>query len=159
MLKLVERINRGVADVAGVLRLPFDLRQKSRFRAQLVDGTEVGVILDRGHILRGGDRLRAEDGRVVLVEAAPESVSTLRAEAPTLLARACYHLGNRHVPLEIGEGFARYRHDHVLDAMIEGLGLTVVCEEAPFEPEPGAYGGGHAHSHDDSDHGATPHHH
>ena len=159
MLKLVERIDQGVADVAGVLRLPFDLRQKSRFRAQLIDGTEVGVMLDRGHILRGGDRLRAEDGRVVLVEAAPESVSTLRAEAPTLLARACYHLGNRHVPLEIGEGFARYRHDHVLDAMVEGLGLTVVCEEAPFEPEPGAYGGGHAHSHGESDHGAAPHHH
>lgn len=153
MLKLVTRVEQGGEAAAGVLCLPFDLRQKSRFRARLTDGVEVGVFLDRGLILRDGDCLRAEDGRLVRVEAAAETVSTLRTSDPTLLARACYHLGNRHVPLQIGAGFARYRHDHVLDAMVRGLGLDVVPEEAPFEPEAGAYGGGHAHAHAHDDHG------
>ncbi|MCH8502974.1 MAG: urease accessory protein UreE [Ectothiorhodospiraceae bacterium] len=155
MLRLTERIVQGLGEPAGVLRLPFHVRQKSRFRAELTDGTEVGVFLERGLILRGGDRLRAEDGRMVLVEAAAETVSTVRSDSAPELARVCYHLGNRHVPLHIGAGFARYLHDHVLDDMVRGLGLGVHCEQAPFEPEAGAYGGGHRHG-DDHAHG---HHH
>jgi urease accessory protein len=130
------------------LPLPFEIRQKSRFRAVLSDGTGVGVFMPRGTLLRGGDTLKAADGRVVQVEAAPERVSTATADDPLLLARACYHLGNRHVPLQIGAGWVRYLHDHVLDDMVHGLGLRVRSEEAPFEPEPGAYGGhSHAHGH------------
>ncbi|WP_253484275.1 urease accessory protein UreE [Natronocella acetinitrilica] len=155
MLRLVERV-AAAERVDGVLCLPFDLRQKSRFRTRLTDGTEVGVFLDRGHILRDGDCLRAECGRLIRVEAAEESVSTVRSADARQLARVCYHLGNRHVPLQVGDGFARYRHDHVLDAMVQGLGLAVVCEEAPFEPEAGAYGGGHSHAHD-HDHGSHEH--
>ena len=64
------------------------------------------------------------------------------------MARACYHLGNRHVALQIGEGWVRYQHDHVFDAMVTGLGLNVIVEQAPFEPEAGAYSQGHAHHHD-----------
>lgn len=147
MLRLTERCaDAGALD--RVLRLPFEVRQKSRFRARLVDGTEVGAFLPRGEVLRHGDCLRAASGERVRVEAAPESVSTVRAEDPHLLARICYHLGNRHVPLQIEYGTLRYRHDHVLDAMVRGLGATVAVEEAPFEPEPGAYGGGHGHGHD-----------
>ncbi len=146
MLQLTERVTAAASD--DVLRLPFDTRQKSRFRAELEDGTEVGVFLERGQILRHGDCLRSDDGRVVRVEAADESVSTVRCGDATLLARVCYHLGNRHVPLQIGHGFARYRHDHVLDDMVRGLGVNPVAEAAPFEPEAGAYGGGHGHGHD-----------
>lgn len=146
MLQLTQRVQSGPSE--GVLRLPFDTRQKSRFRGRLTDGTEVGVMLERGQILRHGDCLVGDQGRVVRVEAAPETVSTVRAGDATLLARVCYHLGNRHVPLEIGAGYARYRHDHVLDGMVRGLGLEPVAEEAPFEPEAGAYGGGHGHGHD-----------
>ncbi|WP_290651697.1 urease accessory protein UreE [Aquisalimonas sp.] len=147
MLELNERIQGGAEAITGVLRLPFDTRQKSRFRATLEDGTEVGVVLERGGILRGGDRLRAADGRLVQVEAADEPVSTVHCKDATALARLCYHLGNRHVPLQIGQGFARYRHDHVLDDMVRGLGLEPRSESAPFEPEAGAYGGGHGHGH------------
>jgi len=133
------------------LVLPFELRSRSRFRAQLVGGEEVGVILARGRILRGGDLLLAADGRVIEVGAAEETVSTVHSAEPRSLARAAYHVGNRHVALQIGAGWLRYSHDHVLDEMLRGLGLSVMVEQAPFEPEAGAYhadgDGGHGHSH------------
>ena len=94
------------------------------------------------------DLLASVDGTIVVVRAAAEPVSEVRCDDPLLLARACYHLGNRHVPLQIEPGFVRYQHDHVLDEMLQGLGLSVAVCQAPFEPEPGAYGGhGHSHSH------------
>ena len=83
--------------------------------------------------------LRATSGLVVEVRAAPEAVSTARADDALLLARAAYHLGNRHVALQLGPGWLRYPHDHVLDNMARELGLTVNREQAPFEPEAGAY--------------------
>lgn len=130
------------------LTLPYELRQKSRLRAMLDNGEEVGLLLPRGTVLRGGDCLKAESGAVILVQAAEEVVSTVAEQDPTQFARACYHLGNRHVPLQIGDCWLRYLHDHVLDEMLRGLGLEVNCERAPFEPEAGAYGGGHHHHHD-----------
>jgi urease accessory protein len=130
----------------GTLVLPFDLRSRSRIRARLSNGTEVGVVLERGQILRGGDLLESDDGRAILIEAARERVTTLRSHDPIKLARAAYHLGNRHIALEIGEHWLRYGHDHVLDDMVRGLGLEVTVEEAPFEPESGAYPT-HAHDH------------
>jgi len=126
------------------LVLPFQIRSRSRFRARLASGEEVGVILTRGQILRGGDLLLASDGRVIEVGAAAEPVSTVHSADPRLLARAAYHLGNRHVALQVGDGWLRYIHDHVLDAMMHGLGLHVSVEQAMFEPEGGAY---HAHGH------------
>jgi urease accessory protein len=134
------------------LVLPYDLRSRSRFRARLVSGEEVGVRLERGQVLRGGDLLLADDGRVVEVGAAAETVSNVHSAEPRRLARAAYHLGNRHVSLQIGEGWLRYRHDHVLDDMIRGLGLNVSVEQAPFEPESGAYGGSQAEAHHEHDH-------
>jgi len=133
---------------AGQLVLPFEMRQKSRLRARLSSGVEVGLILERGTVLRGGDLLRADDGSVIEVIAALETVSTVRESDPMRLARAGYHLGNRHVPVQIGAGWLRYGHDHVLDDMVRGLGLAVVVEQAPFEPEAGAYGhAAHSHEH------------
>jgi urease accessory protein len=147
MLNLTEKLDTNVAFDA-TMTLPFDVRQKSRFRATLDDGQEVGVILPRGAVLREGDCLRAEQGDVVMVRAAQETVSTVHVTDALLLARAAYHLGNRHVPLQITAQWLRYQHDHVLDDLIRQMGLDVVCEQAPFEPEAGAYsGGGHAHHH------------
>jgi urease accessory protein len=144
MLEITEILNEPQpANI--VLTLPFGDRQRSRLRTRLDSGEEVGLMLPRGRVLRDGDCLRANDGRVVVVRAAAETVSTARADDAQLLARAAYHLGNRHMPLQVGEGWLRYRHDHVLDEMVRGLGLTVATEEAPFEPEAGAYHGGHHH--------------
>lgn len=147
MLKVFEILAQPQATVL-VLTLPFELRQKSRLRAELNDGREVGLMLPRGHLLRGGDCLKAEDGSVIRIEAADEAVSRVDHKDSLMIARACYHLGNRHVPLQIGDGWLRYQHDHVLDDMVRGLGLEVSFENAPFEPEGGAYGG-HGHHHDD----------
>lgn len=152
MLRILQRLT-GTRDAQLQLVLPFELRSRSRFRARLVSGEEVGVQLTRGQILRGGDKLLVEDGRVVEVRAAPESVSTLRTRDARLLARAAYHLGNRHVALQIGDGWLRYGHDHVLDDMVRGLGAEITAEQAPFEPEAGAYQGGHEHaSHEHAPH-------
>nr|WP_298728300.1 urease accessory protein UreE [uncultured Steroidobacter sp.] len=145
MLNITRKLPAADTPADVKLVLPFQLRNKSRLRTTLENGEEVGLILDRGSILRGGDLLLAEDGRVVQVVAEPETVSTVSASEPLALCRASYHLGNRHVALQIGDGWVRYQHDHVLDEMVRGLGLVVTVEQAPFEPEAGAYGG-HSHS-------------
>lgn len=138
MLEVTERCTEH-AEPHSSLTLPFELRQKSRLRTHLDDGTEVALLLPRGAVLRHGDLLRAIDRRIIVVRAAPESVSTAFSRGSLLLARACYHLGNRHVPLQIGDTWLRYAHDHVLDEMTAGLGLNVFAETVPFEPEAGAY--------------------
>lgn len=152
VLKVYERIvdvSDEDKETQSFLTLPFDLRQKSRLKAELDDGTEVGLVLSRGELLRGGDYLRAENDLVIKIIAAPELVSTVEHDEPLMLARASYHLGNRHVPLQINKNWLRYTHDHVLDEMLIGLDLKVKCETAPFEPEAGAYGGGHKHGDDE----------
>jgi len=143
--------HRAPADVTATerLTLTFELRCKSRLRTRLESGEEVGLFLERGAILRAGDKLRGVDGRIVEVSAALEAVMEARTDDPILLAKAAYHLGNRHVPVQVGPGFLRFGRDHVLGEMARGLGLSVAELEAPFEPESGAYGGhgGHAHPH------------
>ena len=146
-LQIVERLSEDLP-VQATLTLPFDLRQKSRLRTRLDSGEDVGLFLPRGTVLRHGDRLRATGGLVVEVRAAPEAVSTARTDDPLLLARAAYHLGNRHVALQLGSGWLRYLHDHVLDGMVRELGLTVIGEQASFEPEAGAFGGGDRQGHE-----------
>jgi urease accessory protein len=153
MLNITEKISSRSVVPTATLTLPFELRQKSRLHTKLDDGTEAGLFLERGTVLRDGDLLRAENGAVIAVRAAAEDVSTAHARDAHLLARACYHLGNRHVPLQIGDGWVRYQHDHVLDDLLIQLGLSVKFERTAFEPESGAYGGhGHGHHHD-HDHG------
>lgn len=131
-------------DVEAALTL--EQRLRSRLRIRLDDGREAGIMLARGETLKDGDLLASVDGLVVRVRAAPEAVSTATSDDALLLARICYHLGNRHVPLQIERGRLRWRHDHVLDDLVRRLGLPVAVERAPFEPEPGAYGG-HVHGH------------
>ena len=147
MLKLTEVVHHAETPAA-TLTLPFDLRQKTRLRTQLDNGVEVALQIKRGTILRGGDYIKSEEGTVVLVKAASEHVSTAYVNDTLSLAKACYHLGNRHVPLQIGSNWVRYQHDHVLDHMLEEMGLSVLIEDAPFEPESGAYhNDSHAHEH------------
>jgi urease accessory protein len=150
MIKINLKIDRSIdrprrADRS--LVLPYGERSKSRLRAMLDNGEEAGLFLERGSVLRHGDLLLADDGRVVEVQAAPETVSTVHAPDALMLARASYHLGNRHVALQIGTGWLRYQHDHVLDDMLRGFGLEVVIEELPFEPEGGAYVAASHHTH------------
>lgn len=150
LLIINERLEETVpADTT--LTLPFDLRQKSRLRVTLDDGRAAGLKLSRGQILRGGDCLRGEDATVVCVTAADEAVTTVTHDKPAELARAAYHLGNRHVSLQVGDGWLRYLADHVLDDMVVSLGMRIEHQQAPFEPEAGAYhGNSHGHSHADS---------
>jgi len=145
MLELIEK-GKPQAEVAETLTLPYELRQKSRQRVHLDSGGEAAILLPPGTVMHDGEYLRAADGTVVRVSAAVEAVVTARSADPLSLARACYHLGNRHVPLQVGSGWVRYQPDHVLDEMVRGLGLDVVYESARFEPEGGAYAG-HPHSH------------
>jgi urease accessory protein len=146
MLRLIRKLEATQAADDG-LTLSYDQRAKTRQRVTLDSGREAGLFLERGSTLRDGDLLTDEAGTTVRVRAARESVTTVRCDDVLLLARACYHLGNRHVPVQIENGWIRYRHDHVLDEMIAWLGLDATPEQAPFEPETGAYAGpDHSHS-------------
>jgi urease accessory protein len=154
MLEIRSRL-QGRAAPQVKLELPFDLRQKSRLRTRLASGEEAALLLPRGEILRGGDLLTASDGRVVEVVATPEKL--LHIEAGDL-PRVAYHLGNRHVPVQVGQSFLRIAEDHVLEELARKLGARVTHVEAPFEPEAGAYSGGH-HQHDEMGHGGKIHDH
>ncbi len=158
MLKF-DRFTEIFDEPCGTLTLSFEQRSRSRQKVTLDDGQPAGLFLPRGAVLAQGQRIVAESGEVVEIRAAVEPVSTVYVADSLLLARACYHLGNRHVALQIGPWFIRYQHDHVLDELVRGLGLKVEFEHAPFEPEAGAYdGAGHSHAHLHSHSHAHAHH-
>lgn len=138
-----------------VVVLPYDQRQKSRLRTVASNGEEIAIVLPRGTTLRHGDWLVGESGDTLAVRAAVEKLSRARTDDPHLLARAAYHLGNRHVPLEIAPGRLSYQPDHVLDAMLRELGIAVSIVTERFEPEPGAYSAGHSHHSHSSHEGST----
>ncbi len=148
MLTLHTKVDHA-EQIAGELVLPYDAREKSRLRASLASGEEVALFTVRGTVLRDGDLLRGDDGRVVRVRAAAEAVYRVAAPSARALLRCAFHLGNRHTQAQVveedGRQFLRIRQDPVLKDMLQGLGATVAEEEAPFEPESGAYGGGHHH--------------
>jgi len=144
MLEITKRLEGTSAAADALLDLPFELRQKSRLRARLSSGEDVSLMMPRGGILRGGDLLVASDARVVRVVAQPEALLHIECATVDGLARAAYHLGNRHVPVEVGAGYLRIAADHVLEHMLTGLEARVSAITAPFEPEAGAYA---AHSH------------
>ena len=161
MLILTQRTRQPATDTVA---LTYDSRKRSRLRVTLASGAEAGIFLERGEHLQGGDRLISEDGSAVVeVVAAPEKLIEARADSPLLFARAAYHLGNRHVPVQIipepGGGRLLFQTDHVLAEMVRGLGCTASETLAPFQPESGAYGGGHQHADDDELHdpGHGPH--
>lgn len=159
---------RGLAPVlvrrAPTLELDWDIRQKSRFEGTDSAGRRLGIFLPRGTVVRGGDVLVAEDGSLVRVIAAPQAVLVITAcaEHGTAfdLTRAAYHLGNRHVPIELRPDHLKIEPDHVLADMLRSMHLTVREAQEAFEPEGGAYGdhGSHGHADHGSGHG-HPHHH
>jgi urease accessory protein len=143
MLTLHTKIAAAAA-VDGELILPYELREKSRLRARLASGEEVALFTVRGSVLRGGDLLKGDDGRIIRIVAAPEATYRIACASPRDMLRCAFHLGNRHAQVQVGdEGSLRIRKDTVLKDMLEGLGATVTEQQAPFEPESGAYGGHH----------------
>jgi len=161
---------RGLAPVllkrAAAVVLDWDTRQKSRFDTEDSQGRTLGVFLPRGQVVRGGDVLVAEDGSLIKVIATPQPVMVVRACAehgsPFDLTRAAYHLGNRHVALELQPDRLQIEPDHVLAGMLRQMHLIVTEELAPFEPEGGAYAAqehGHHHDHAHHDHGHDHHEH
>ncbi|WP_250452080.1 urease accessory protein UreE [Caballeronia sp. ATUFL_M2_KS44] len=135
---------------APTLTLAFDARCKSRAAATLDNGEEVALVMPRGTVLADGDMLVADDGGFVRVIAAAEDVLVVRAVNPLTLMRAAYHLGNRHTPVEVHADHLKLEADAVLEDMLKRLGATVTRESQPFQPETGAYGGGHKHGHDET---------
>ena len=132
--------------------LTLEQRRRSRQLLTLDNSDEqVGMSIERGQTLRHGDVLVTQDNRYVRIQAALEKVVRVHTQSPWQLARAAYHLGNRHVLLEIGEGFLQFEHDAVLIDMLEQIGdIHTEIVQAIFEPDVGAYGGGHRHGHDES---------
>ena len=152
---------------AATVELDWDVRQKSRFAATDSQGRDLAIFLPHGQAVRGGDVLVAEDGSMVRAIAAPQRVLKITACAqhgtPFDLVRAAYHLGNRHVPIELQPDHLKIEPDHVLADMLRSMHMTVVEADLPFEPEGGAYGGhvtndGHSHHHHGHGHG-HPHDH
>jgi urease accessory protein len=125
--------------------LDFQSRSKSRLLLRLENGEQAALVVERGRLLRGGETVTLEDGRPVLIVAADEPLLQAVSADRRLIARAAYHLGNRHVAVELRDDGLRFLADHVLGEMVRGLGLTVTSLVAPFEPEGGAYGHSHAH--------------
>ena len=155
---------------ADTVVLDFDDRHRRRMAMTGTRGLEFLLDLENAVALRGGDALVLDDGRLIEVVAAPEPLLEIRGTDPHHLVRVAWHLGNRHLPTQIMAKGLRIRRDHVIEAMVKGLGARVIEIEAPFDPEGGAYaGGGHAHAaesdshdhaaHDGSSHDHGDHHH
>jgi urease accessory protein len=145
---------------ADTVVLDFDDRHRRRMAMTGTRGLAFLLDLETAVALRGGDALVLEDGRLVEVVAAPEPLLEIRGADPHHLIRVAWHLGNRHLPTQIMPKGLRIRRDHVIEAMVRGLGARVIEIEAPFDPEGGAYaGGGHAHAGEGDAHGHAAHDH
>src|SRR5579871_5285826 len=149
---------------ADTIVLDFDDRHRRRMAMTGTRGLEFLLDLEQAVALRGGDALMLEDGRLIEVVAAPEPLLEIRCTDPQHLVRVAWHLGNRHLPTQIMARALRIRRDHVIEAMVTGLGARVIEIEAPFDPEGGAYAGdghapaaGHAHDHEAHDHSSHDH--
>jgi urease accessory protein len=155
----VRSAHRWTETPADTVVLDFDDRHRRRMAMTGTRGLEFLLDLENATVLRGGDALVLDDDRLIEVVAAPEPLAEIRGADPQLLVRLAWHLGNRHLPTQIMPKGLRIRRDHVIEAMVKGLGARVIEIEAPFDPEGGAYaGGGHA-AHDHSAHDHHDHHH
>jgi urease accessory protein len=154
-MRIIRKHLRGANIAKALIRnaptavLLFDQRCRSRHKIELDNGESVALVLNQGTVLRHGDILVANDGKFVVVQAAMESVLRVTADSALQLTRAAYHLGNRHILVEIGPGYLQLEYDPVLVDMLRQLGgVTVKKVNEPFEPDAGAYGKGHKHGHD-----------
>lgn len=149
MLRLTQRLPANAAiETPLILALTAEERTRSRHHFTAPDGQSFYVQLPRGTVLRDGDLLQAETGEWVRVVASPEPVLTVTSHQPLDLLRAAYHLGNRHVALEVTSNYLRLLPDPVLQSMLEHMSLHVIEEVQPFQPETGAYGSHHSHGPD-----------
>ena len=150
MFEVYERLpNNNEHDITDTVVLCHERREKGRILAKTKQGKEIRIFLDRGQTLKIGELLRTTCGAIIIVAGADETVTTASTDDWATFSRACYHLGNRHVKIQIGERWLRFPPDHVLAEMLLGLGLDIVQEQAVFEPESGAYAhhSGHHHAH------------
>jgi urease accessory protein len=158
LLRATKIVPAGIWDGKGVdtVRLDYDERTRRRVALTGAGGLAFLLDLDKAPVLRAGDGLRLDDGRIVAVEAAPERLLEITCADERALARIAWHLGNRHLAAEIGARTIHIREDHVIADMVRGLGAQVRSVERAFNPEGGAYGGGAVHGHS---HGHGHHHH
>lgn len=133
------------ASASDRIALDYDARHRRRFRYTAEAGSEFLLDLPRATVIHDGDGLRLDDGRIVLVAAAPEALIEVTANSPQEIVRLAWHIGNRHLPAQLAGDRILIREDHVIVAMLHGLGATTRALSAPFTPESGAYAGGHGH--------------
>lgn len=146
MLQAFERLDHTHDPISDTITLDQDTRKKARIKAKTDKGVDIGIFMERGHPLLVGEVLKTECGQLIAVKGQAEPVSTASTNDWLTFAKICYHLGNRHTVLQVGELWVRYKPDHVLDELCEKYGLTIDHTPAIFEPENGAYGG-HSHAH------------
>ncbi|HEY5715617.1 MAG TPA: urease accessory protein UreE [Psychromonas sp.] len=148
MLKVFERLDHTHNPIDDTITLDQDTRKKARIKGQTDQGKEIGIFVERGHPLLVGEILKTECGLLIEVKGKAEDVSTAVAQDWLAFSKVCYHLGNRHTSLQIGELWVRFKPDHVLEGLAEKYGLSINKTPAVFEPENGAYGGrSHSHAH------------
>jgi urease accessory protein len=140
------------ADATDEVLIDFDRRHRRRILLKTEAGQDLLLDLPQAARLRDGDGLQLDSGPIVRVRARPEPLAEIHAHSDAELVRIAWHLGNRHLPVQLIRDKIRIRRDHVIEAMVEHLGGHVDIIDAPFDPEAGAYAGGHSHSHDDDDH-------
>lgn len=148
MLQVYERLDHTHDPIYDSITLDHDTRQKARIKSTTDQGREIGIFVERGHPLRIGEILKTECGLLIEVKGLAEEVSTAVATDWLAFSKVCYHLGNRHTILQVGELWLRFKPDHVLEQLAQNYGLTIDKSPAVFNPESGAYGGhGHSHGH------------
>ncbi|MER2491130.1 urease accessory protein UreE [Catenovulum sediminis] len=147
MLQVYQRLSHVHQAVQDSITLDHDTRQKARIKTKTDNGQDVGIFVERGHPLKVGEVLKTECGQLIEVKGADEPVITASTDDWLTFSKICYHLGNRHTVLQVGERWVRFKPDHVLKELVEMYGLTTSDKAAVFEPESGAYGGHSAHSH------------
>ena len=154
MLLAYTRLSHIHGNIDDSITLDHDTRKKARIKSTTDTGIDIGVFLERGHPLLVGEILKTECGKFIVVKGKAEDVATAIADDWLSFSKICYHLGNRHTSLQIGERWIRFKPDHVLEELAENYGLSINKTPAVFEPESGAYGKsghnhGHSHSHED----------
>lgn len=148
MLQAYERLSHTHDPIDDSITLDHDTRKKARIKGKTDNGLDIGIFVERGHPLLVGEVLKTECGKLVVIKGQAEPVSTAVATDWLTFSKVCYHLGNRHTVLQVGELWVRFKPDHVLEELVEKYGLEVNNTPAIFEPENGAYGGhGHGHAH------------
>lgn len=149
MLQAYQRLSHIHEAANDSITLDHGTRQKARIKGQTDAGQNIGIFVERGHPLKVGEFLKTECGQLIEVKGAAEPVITASCDDWLTFSKVCYHLGNRHTVLQVGERWLRFKPDHVLSELCQMYGLNISDKEAVFEPESGAYGGhkGHSHAH------------